>query len=74
MKDSTIDLSDGRVLAYTDIGESGRPCGLFFRGAPSSRLRVAYLEKRVGGVRPAGDLARAAMIRAVLSAAGSLDG
>jgi pimeloyl-ACP methyl ester carboxylesterase len=44
MKDSTIDLSDGRVLAYTDIGQSGQPCVLFFHGAPSSRLRVAYLE------------------------------
>lgn len=44
MKDSEIELSDGRVLAYTDIGGSGEPCVLFFHGAPSSRLRVAYLE------------------------------
>jgi len=53
MRDSTIDLSDGRVLAYTNIGESGRPCVLFFHGAPSSRLRVAYLENEfvTSGVR-----------------------
>jgi pimeloyl-ACP methyl ester carboxylesterase len=53
MKDSAIDLSDGRVLAYTDIGESGQPCVLFFHGAPSSRLRVAYLENEfvASGVR-----------------------
>jgi len=33
MKDSTIDLPDGRVLAYTDIGKSGWPCVLLFHGA-----------------------------------------
>lgn len=53
MKDSTLDLADGRVVAYADIGESGRPCVLLFHGAPSSRLRVAYLENEfvASGVR-----------------------
>lgn len=53
MEDSAIDLSDGRVLAYADIGESDRPCVLLFHGAPSSRLRVAYLENEfvASGVR-----------------------
>jgi pimeloyl-ACP methyl ester carboxylesterase len=44
MKDSRITLPDGRTLAYTDIGEPGRPCVFFFHGAPSSRLRLGYLE------------------------------
>ena len=44
MVDSHIGLKDGRTLAFTDIGEPGWPCVLFFHGAPSSRLRIAYLE------------------------------
>jgi pimeloyl-ACP methyl ester carboxylesterase len=53
MRDSKIQLSDGRSLAFTDIGEIGRPCLMFFHGAPSSRLRVAYLENEIvaAGVR-----------------------
>lgn len=45
MKDSHI-ISDrsGRRLAYSDIGEPGWPCLLFFHGAPMSRLHLAYLE------------------------------
>jgi pimeloyl-ACP methyl ester carboxylesterase len=42
--DTAIRLSDGRDLAYIDIGEAGWPCLLFFGGAPTSRLRMAYLE------------------------------
>ncbi len=44
MQDSQITLSDGRPLAFTDIGDPNWPCVLFFHGAPSSRLRLAYLE------------------------------
>jgi pimeloyl-ACP methyl ester carboxylesterase len=45
MNDSLVDLSDGRKLAYIDVGEPEWPCLLFFHGAPSSRLRLAYLER-----------------------------
>jgi pimeloyl-ACP methyl ester carboxylesterase len=44
MRDSQVSVMGGRELAYTDIGEAGWPCVLFFHGAPSSRLRLAYLE------------------------------
>ena len=44
MKDLQVSLSDGRELAYTDIGEAHWPCVMLFGGAPTSRLRVAYLE------------------------------
>lgn len=44
MKDSQLMVSGGRTLAYTDIGEPGWPCVLFFHGGPSSRLRLAHLE------------------------------
>lgn len=46
MRDSHISVTGGRDLAYTDIGEPGWPCVFFFHGAPSSRLRLAYLERR----------------------------
>lgn len=45
MKDLQVGLSDGRDLAYIDIGAPDWPCLLFFHGAPSSRLRLAYLER-----------------------------
>lgn len=45
MKDLLASVSDDRDLAYTDIGEPDWPCVLFFHGAPSSRLRLAYLEQ-----------------------------
>jgi pimeloyl-ACP methyl ester carboxylesterase len=53
MQDALINLSDGRTLAYTDIGERDWPCLMFFHGAPSSRLRLAYLEPQflASGVR-----------------------
>ena len=53
MKDLEIRLPDGRRLAFTDIGEAGWPCMLFFHGSPSSRLRLAYLEDEIvaAGVR-----------------------
>jgi pimeloyl-ACP methyl ester carboxylesterase len=46
MRDSTIVVSGGRKLAYTDLGSSGWPCVFFFHGAPMSRLHLAYLEER----------------------------
>lgn len=44
MKDSQVRLPDGRELAYTDIGKVHWPCVMLFGGAPTSRLRAAYLE------------------------------
>jgi pimeloyl-ACP methyl ester carboxylesterase len=51
MKDSRIRLCDGRELAYTDIGDPGWPCVLFFHGAPMSRLHLAYLEEALYAAR-----------------------
>jgi pimeloyl-ACP methyl ester carboxylesterase len=53
MRDSRLSVTCGRELAYTDIGAVDWPCVLFFHGAPSSRLRLAYLEERFleAGVR-----------------------
>lgn len=45
MKDAHITLDAKRVLAYSEIGEPGWPCLFFFHGAPSSRLRLSYLEQ-----------------------------
>lgn len=44
MRDQLIDLGHSRQLAYTDIGDAGWPSVFFFHGAPSSRLRITYLE------------------------------
>ena len=49
MRDSQVSVTGGRTLAYTDIGEPGWPCVFFFHGAPSSRLRIAYLEQQFLG-------------------------
>jgi pimeloyl-ACP methyl ester carboxylesterase len=46
MMDSQIKITSRRQLAYTDIGEPSWPCVFFFHGAPSSRLRLAYLEQQ----------------------------
>jgi pimeloyl-ACP methyl ester carboxylesterase len=46
MKDSQIEVGEGRKLAYTDIGDPEWPCVLFFHGAPITRLHLAYLEER----------------------------
>lgn len=46
MKDSQVKVSGGREVAYTDIGEPDWLCVVFFYGAPSSRLRLAYLEQQ----------------------------
>lgn len=46
MIDSQIALTDGRQLAYTDIGDPTWPCILFCHGAPITRLHLAYLEEK----------------------------
>ena len=46
MRDSHISVTGARELAYTDIGEAGWPCVVFFHGAPMSRLHLAYLEEQ----------------------------
>ncbi len=53
MRDSQANVAGGHELAYIDIGEPDWPCVLFFHGAPSSRLRLAYLEQQFldAGVR-----------------------
>lgn len=53
MIDAQIVLSDGRHLAYTDIGDAGWPCIVFCHGAPITRLHLAYLEEafRAQGLR-----------------------
>jgi hypothetical protein len=44
--ESLADVVGGRELAFTDIGAPDWPCVLFFHGAPSSRLPLAYLEEQ----------------------------
>lgn len=44
MRDVRVTVSAGRALSFTDIGAPDWPCLFFFHGAPSSRLRLAYLE------------------------------
>ncbi len=46
MNDSQVNVGGGRKLAYTDIGEPAGLCVVFFHGALSSRLRLAYLEQQ----------------------------
>ena len=46
MRDLQISLTDGRDLAYTDIGDSAWTPLLFFHGAPITRLHLAYLEEQ----------------------------
>jgi pimeloyl-ACP methyl ester carboxylesterase len=42
--DSTMTLSDGRTLAYTEVGASDGPVAFYFHGAPGSRLELAALD------------------------------
>ena len=44
MREARVTVSEGRELSLTDIGADDWPCVFFFHGAPSSRLRLAYLE------------------------------
>jgi pimeloyl-ACP methyl ester carboxylesterase len=46
MRDLQITLGDGRVLAYTAIGDPAGTPLLFFHGAPITRLHLAYLEEQ----------------------------
>ncbi|HYZ91065.1 MAG TPA: alpha/beta hydrolase [Actinomycetota bacterium] len=44
MNDSSVTLSGGREVSYTDSGDPNGPCLFFFPGAPQSRLRILMLE------------------------------
>jgi pimeloyl-ACP methyl ester carboxylesterase len=44
MRDASAILSDGRTLAYTDLGASSGPVGMYFHGAPGSRLDLTIFE------------------------------
>jgi pimeloyl-ACP methyl ester carboxylesterase len=41
--DTSVRLSDGRILAYTDLGPRAAPIVMYFHGAPSSRLDLVLL-------------------------------
>jgi pimeloyl-ACP methyl ester carboxylesterase len=53
MREASVILPDGRTLAYTDLGASDDPVVMYFHGAPSSRLDLAYFEDELAarGVR-----------------------
>ena len=42
-------LLDGRTLAYTDLGSPSGPVVMYYHGAPSSRLDLAYFEDDLAG-------------------------
>jgi pimeloyl-ACP methyl ester carboxylesterase len=42
-RDTSVRLSDERILAYTDLGPKDAPTVMYFHGAPSSRLDLALL-------------------------------
>jgi pimeloyl-ACP methyl ester carboxylesterase len=44
MREASVVLPDGRTLAYTDLGASSGSVVMYFHGAPSSRLDLAYFE------------------------------
>jgi pimeloyl-ACP methyl ester carboxylesterase len=44
MLDASMTLSDGRLLAYSDVGASTSPLVIYFHGAPGSRLDLAPFE------------------------------
>jgi len=44
MREESLLLHDGRTLAYTDLGSPSGPVVMYFHGAPSSRLDLAYFE------------------------------
>jgi pimeloyl-ACP methyl ester carboxylesterase len=48
MKDLQVNVSGGRELAYTDIGDPDGRCVFFFHGAPMSRFYLAGLEEEFG--------------------------
>jgi pimeloyl-ACP methyl ester carboxylesterase len=44
MRDASVTLSDGRKLAYTDLGASSGPVVMYFHGAPTSRLDLSMFD------------------------------
>jgi pimeloyl-ACP methyl ester carboxylesterase len=44
MQDARVAVGGGRQLAYTDIGDPGGRCVVFFDGAPMSRLHLVGME------------------------------
>ena len=44
MLDTTLTLTDGRVLAYAECGAANAPLVMYFHGAPTSRLDLAGLD------------------------------
>jgi pimeloyl-ACP methyl ester carboxylesterase len=50
MLDSTVTLSDGRVLAYTDLGASNGQLVIHCHGAPSSRLELTHFDQAFAGL------------------------
>jgi pimeloyl-ACP methyl ester carboxylesterase len=50
MLDSTVTLSDGRVLAYTDLGASNGPLVVHCHGAPSSRFELTHFDQAFAGL------------------------
>jgi pimeloyl-ACP methyl ester carboxylesterase len=42
--DASVTLSDGRLLAYTDLGAPGGPVVMYRHGAPTSRLDLSGFE------------------------------
>jgi pimeloyl-ACP methyl ester carboxylesterase len=44
VRDASTTITDGRSLAYTDLGSSTGPVVFYFHGAPGSRLDMAVFE------------------------------
>jgi pimeloyl-ACP methyl ester carboxylesterase len=44
MVDASVALSDGRLLAYTDLGVPRSPVVMYFHGAPTTRLDLTIFE------------------------------
>jgi pimeloyl-ACP methyl ester carboxylesterase len=44
MLDTSMTLSDGRLVAYTDLGASSSPLVMYFHGASTSRLDLVLFE------------------------------
>jgi pimeloyl-ACP methyl ester carboxylesterase len=53
VRDSRLELPNGRSIAYTDLGDPDGRCVFFFHGGPGSRLHLVYLDQvlRSRGVR-----------------------
>jgi pimeloyl-ACP methyl ester carboxylesterase len=50
MIDASMSFSDGRSLAYTDLGASSSPLVMYFHGAPTSRLDLVPFEDALAAV------------------------